>query len=46
MLGGCMTLVSNRFTRAIDHARLAHAAQVRKGSNIPYLYTCSVSPVW
>lgn len=33
-----MTAISDRFTRAVDHARIAHALQVRKGSNIPYLY--------
>jgi len=32
------TALTDRFTRAVDHARVAHAAQVRKGSNIPYLY--------
>ena len=33
-----MTVLTERFTHAVDHARVAHAAQVRKGSNIPYLY--------
>lgn len=33
-----MTVLSSRFTRAVDHARIAHAAQVRKGSGTPYLY--------
>jgi (p)ppGpp synthase/HD superfamily hydrolase len=33
-----MTALTSRFTRAVDYARIAHAAQVRKGSNIPYLY--------
>lgn len=33
-----MTILTDRFTRAVDHARIAHPAQVRKGSNIPYLY--------
>lgn len=33
-----MTVLTDRFTRAVDHARIAHAAQVRKGSSIPYLY--------
>lgn len=32
-----MTLLSERFTRAVDHARIAHAGQVRKGTTIPYL---------
>ena len=30
--------LTDRFTRALDHARIAHAAQVRKGSSIPYIY--------
>lgn len=30
--------LSERFTQAVDYARVAHAAQVRKGSNTPYLY--------
>lgn len=33
-----MTVLTDRFSRAVDYARIAHAAQVRKGSNIPYLY--------
>ena len=33
-----MTALSERFTRAVDYARIAHATQVRKGSGIPYLY--------
>jgi (p)ppGpp synthase/HD superfamily hydrolase len=33
-----MTALTDRFTRAVDYARIAHAAQCRKGSNIPYLY--------
>lgn len=33
-----MTVLTDRFTRALDYARIAHAAQVRKGSQIPYLY--------
>lgn len=33
-----MITLSDRFSRAVDYARIAHAAQVRKGSNIPYLY--------
>ena len=33
-----MTILTNRFTDAFDYARVAHAAQVRKGSSIPYLY--------
>ena len=33
-----MTRLSERFTGAVDHARIAHAAQTRKGSDIPYLY--------
>lgn len=33
-----MTVLTKRFTDALDHARIAHAAQFRKGSNIVYLY--------
>lgn len=33
-----MTVLTDRFTRAVDHARIAHAAQFRKGSDIPYIY--------
>lgn len=33
-----MTTLTDRFTRAVDYARIAHAAQVRKGSGISYLY--------
>ena len=33
-----MTILTKRFTDAFDYARVAHAAQVRKGSSIPYLY--------
>ena len=33
-----MTALTDRFSRAIDYARIAHAAQFRKGSNIPYIY--------
>ena len=33
-----MTVLTDRFSRAVDYARIAHAAQVRKGSDIPYLY--------
>jgi (p)ppGpp synthase/HD superfamily hydrolase len=33
-----MTVLTQRFTEAIDYARIAHAAQFRKGSRIPYLY--------
>jgi (p)ppGpp synthase/HD superfamily hydrolase len=32
-----MTVLTDRFIRAIDYARIAHAAQVRKGTDIPYL---------
>lgn len=32
-----MTVLTDRFTRAVDYARIAHAAQVRKGTAIPYL---------
>ncbi len=33
-----MTALTDRFARAVDYARIAHAAQVRKGSGIPYVY--------
>lgn len=33
-----MTVLTDRFSRAVDYARIAHAAHVRKGSRIPYLY--------
>ena len=33
-----MTVLTDRFTRAVDYARIAHTAQVRKGSQMPYLY--------
>jgi (p)ppGpp synthase/HD superfamily hydrolase len=32
-----MTALTQRFVQAVDYARIAHAAQVRKGSSIPYL---------
>ena len=31
------TVLTDRFARAVDYARIAHAAQVRKGTTIPYL---------
>ncbi|MEP7184442.1 MAG: HD domain-containing protein [Rhodanobacter sp.] len=33
-----MTVLTERFSRAVDYARVAHAAQTRKGSDIPYIY--------
>ncbi|WP_374603013.1 HD domain-containing protein [Arenimonas sp.] len=33
-----MTALTHRYTQAIDYARIAHAAQFRKGSKIPYIY--------
>lgn len=33
-----MTVLTHRFTQAIEYARIAHAAQFRKGSGIPYIY--------
>lgn len=33
-----MTTLSPRFTQAVEYARVAHAAQFRKGTSIPYLY--------
>ena len=32
-----MTVLTHRFSEAVDYARIAHAAQVRKGSNISYI---------
>jgi (p)ppGpp synthase/HD superfamily hydrolase len=32
-----MTVLTDRFIRAVDYARIAHAAQVRKGTTIPYI---------
>jgi (p)ppGpp synthase/HD superfamily hydrolase len=33
-----MSHLTDRFVRAVDYARVAHATQVRKGSRVPYLY--------
>lgn len=33
-----MTVLTHRFAQAVDYARIAHAAQFRKGSQIPYIY--------
>ena len=33
-----MTALTHRFTQAVDYARIAHASQVSKGSDVPYLY--------
>ena len=33
-----MTLLTDRFSQAVEYARVAHATQVRKGSNIPYIH--------
>jgi (p)ppGpp synthase/HD superfamily hydrolase len=32
-----MAVLTHRFTQAFDYARIAHAAQVRKGTDTPYL---------
>lgn len=32
-----MTAITDRFTRAVEYARIAHADQVRKGTQTPYL---------
>lgn len=32
-----MTVLTDRFARAVDYARVAHTGQVRKGTRIPYL---------
>jgi len=33
-----MTVLTQRYTQAVDYARVAHAPQFRKGTRIPYLY--------
>jgi (p)ppGpp synthase/HD superfamily hydrolase len=33
-----LTALTHRFARAVDYARIAHGAQFRKGSDIPYIY--------
>lgn len=33
-----MSPLTERYTRAVDYARVAHAAHYRKGSGIPYIY--------
>lgn len=33
-----MTALTHRFTQAVDYVRIAHANQIRKGSEIPYIY--------
>ena len=33
-----MTILTDRFSRAVDYARIAHAAQLRKGSDIAYIH--------
>lgn len=33
-----MTALTRRFSEAVDYARVAHAAQVRKGSNVSYIH--------
>jgi (p)ppGpp synthase/HD superfamily hydrolase len=37
LTGGCMTVLTDRFARAVDYAQVAHADRTRKGSEIPYL---------
>jgi hypothetical protein len=32
-----MTVLTERFSRAVDYARIARADPVRKGTDIPYL---------
>jgi (p)ppGpp synthase/HD superfamily hydrolase len=32
-----VTVLTDRFSRAVDYARVAHAAQLRKGTRIPYI---------
>lgn len=33
-----MTVITSRYVDAVNYARIAHAAQVRKGTQIPYLH--------
>ncbi len=33
-----MTILTQRFTSAVDYVRIAHAAQFRKETKIPYMY--------
>lgn len=33
-----MTVLTRRFSDAVEYARIAHAAQFRKGTSIPYVY--------
>lgn len=33
-----MTALTDLYARAVDYARMSHAAQFLKGSNIPYIY--------
>jgi len=33
-----MTVLTKQFSDAVDYVRVAHAAQTRKGSDIPYIY--------
>ena len=33
-----MTVLTPRFTQAIEYARIAHAGRFRRGTRIPYLY--------
>src|SRR3546814_1680310 len=35
--GHHMTAFTDRLSRAVDYARIAHARQVRKGTHVPYL---------
>ncbi|TQT10946.1 HD domain-containing protein, partial [Xanthomonas perforans] len=32
-----MTALTERYALAVDYARIAHAGQVRKGTQVPYL---------
>jgi hypothetical protein len=41
-----MTLLTDRYTAAVDYARVAHAAQVKKGTAFPTWPTCSASAAW
>ena len=36
-IGRPMTALTERYAQAVDYARIAHAGQLRKGTQIPYL---------
>jgi hypothetical protein len=40
MTGGCMTVLTERFVRAVDYARISHADQTRKHRNFRISPNC------